>query len=224
MNKELFDTQWKLLANNKKLNSTHFIQRAIIKAMNAKNKTNMPLEDLVVILLQKHFTPTTNTVKLANGANKYQAIENFIRYFKWNKSKILDLPIEKILDQDEFKLYETLATTIKVAKLHRRYVYYFTAQEGLTPEQQGVQSGHVLFALGAALGKANHNFDPNSVYFQWIGVKDQAELLSIIGKHKKLNYVTFKEPDLGNVLTSIAFYPILWNERDEFMEYNLLTH
>ena len=82
-----------------------------------------------------------------------------------------------------------------------------------------VQSAHVTFVMGAKIDK---KINPSNVYFQWIGVDTEKELYSIIGKHLGVRKEVFFEPDIGNKLTSVAFQPILWNKRQDFLEYPLM--
>ena len=103
---------------------------------------------------------------------------------------------------------------------NRKYVYYFTRQD-ITPVQQAIQAGHALFGLGTIVDK---KIDPDQTYFQWIGVKDGDELLEVIKIHNEdLACFYFQEPDLGNIITAVAFEPVLWNKRDKFMKYSLLN-
>lgn len=219
-----FNTIWKTLAAEKKLYNIHFIQRAILKAMNSKS--NFPKEDIIVALLQKHFTPITNKNKLANGSEAFSAIKNAMYYLKWTKH-ILGVKEEDFFDtEEEAKEYKRLLSSINMSKIGRKYVYYFTSQEGLTAEQQGVQAGHVLFSLGHSLAKKNVKVNPNETYFQWIGIKTDKELVAIkrdLMKEGKAVH-SFYEPDLQNKLTSIALEPILWNKRGKLVEYPLLSH
>jgi|SRR5665213_155809 len=222
MNKEFFNTQWKILANNETLTSQNFIDRAIFIAMASKNKNNAPREDIILALLQKYFSPITNRNKLNNGQTSYAHINYARRSIQYTKPTwILGLPYDKLLSEEEYKEFCSYIKNLSLEKMDRKYIYYFTTQEGLTPEQQGVQAGHVLFKLGTKLGK---KVDPDHTYFQWIGVKDDTELVGIINKHRLYPLETFRESDLGNRLTSVAFYPILWNKREDFLDYPLLTH
>lgn len=224
-----FEIYWKELAKNKKLTAKHFIQRAILIALRAKG--NAPKEDIVHCLLQKYFSPITNNNKLENGRKPYDVISHELANINfgiiYNKDTILNEPIGNIIDTvEEYEKYKELINSINLDKLGRKYVYYFTVQNGLTPEQQGVQSGHALFVLADKLNKEKIKFDAKSTFFQWIGVSTENDLFKIINKHRKHKYCSFREPDMKNMLTSVAFYPILWNEREEFVEmnYKLLTH
>lgn len=219
MKYEIFETAFKDRANKKILTSVDFVIRAALKALKAKS--NMPKDDIFVALLQKHFSPKGNS-KL-----KWQALEQAAKHvtfwyqnidhvtkFKYNFREIFE-------NDEEFKEFHRLIKNIKYYKLGRKYVYYFTAQD-MTPEQQGVQAGHALFKLGTKLGK---DVNPDSIYFQWVGVKDSQELEEVYRKHyRKYASVVFYEPDLGNRLTAVAYHPILWNKREDFLDYPLLTH
>ena len=224
MNLELIHKQWKIIASQGRLTARHYFQRAILIALAAKNTKNVPREDIALALLQKYFTPVTNANELANGRESYDTIKNIQRALKWS-AKNMDLigaSWSDLLTDEEWSIYFDMVKNIKFDRLGRKYLYYFTVQD-ISPEQQGVQAGHVLFKLGMILGN-NKTIDPDHTYFQWIGVKDDSELVEVISNHQNLDYAIFQESDLGNRITSVAFVPVLWNERDEFVEYELLTH
>lgn len=217
-----FKAIWKTLADKKQLTSMHFVQRAILIAMAAKS--NASKEDIVHSLLQKYFSPVTNKNKLANGSVKYSGVRNLQYYLKYGTT-VLNLPLDEVFEtKEEIAEYKRLCAAINHNKLGRQYIYYFTTQEGLTAEQQGVQAGHVLFSLAYKLANENIVINPNETYFQWIGVKTDRELREIQKKYAHLGVQSFYEPDLNNKLTSIALKPILWNKRGDLMEYPLLTH
>lgn len=217
-----FTKIWKTLAASRKLTATNFVELAILKAV--KSKRNVSKEDIVHALLQKYFEPITQEIKLSNGRREYDTVTRILTKLKYSKT-ILGVAFTEIFESaEEEKLFFDLASAIRTEKLGRQYVYYFTMQEGLTPEQQGVQAGHALFCLGTKIAKDRQSkIVPERVYFQWVGVKNEDELMSITKKHKH-NHVAFRESDLDNKVTSIAFYPVLWNKRDEFKDYSLLTH
>lgn len=218
-----FRTIWKALAANKQIEAHHYIQRAALIATSTKR--NVPKEDIFLILLDKYFTPLTNKNKLANGCVKYDSI----RKAKW----FITLPKRPILQENSYDFFDTeeekrvyydLLNNINVEKIDRKYIYYFTIQDILTPEQQGVQAAHALFALGARLGKTGKVANAHETYFQWIGVRDSGTLYSIAKKYEHLDPEKFYEPDVGHKMTSIALPPIEWYKRGDLTEYALLTH
>lgn len=219
-----FKAIWKQLAADKNITAQDFIQRAILTAVNSRS--NVPKEEILHALIQKYFTPITNNTKLLNGMTKYQAILAALQQLKYHKMILNKKDLTEIFDTaDEERLYDELLKKIDTKRLHRHYVYYFTIQDGLTPEQQGVQAGHALMALGHRLGTQKKNVNPNEIYFQWIGVPNTSDLIKIRQKHSKdLGSVIFQEPDHGNIVTALAFEPVLWNKRRNFMDYKLLTH
>ena len=212
---------WKQLAKDKKLDATCYVQRALLIATNSKR--NVPKEDIVHILLDKYFTPITNETKLANGQTKWDAIRlAALIISQMTKDKIIfGLPADEIFDSDEEKkTFMQLLKSINYYKIDRKYIYYFTAQD-MSPEQQGVQAGHALFALGSRLGK---KINPHEIYFQWIGAKDSSNLSWYLNKYKDKNPVKFYEPDQANRLTSFALPPIEWYKRGDLTEHPLLVH
>lgn len=215
-----FRTIWKTLAANKALSSHFFMQRAILIAIDSKR--NMPKEDIVDILLHKYYTPITNKNKLSNGCSKFSSVRRD-QFTSMNYHvPILNMKPEEFFDNEaDKKLYYELVKNINVDRIDRKYVYYFTVQDILTPEQQGVQAAHALFALGARLGDYA---DPYDTYFQWIGARDSGHLYSIAEKYKHLDPVKFYEPDVGHKMTSVALPPIPWYKRGDLVDYPLLTH
>lgn len=212
---------WKQLAKENKLEPLHYMQRAVLIAV--ESKLNTPKEDIVLILLNKYFTPVTNANKLKNGATKYgqSIVKNYV-YLTSEKVDILDIKPKEFFDNEaDMELYYQLANNINMNKIDRKYVYYFTIQDILTPEQQGVQAGHALYALGSKLGPKAY---PKETYFQWVGTKDSTELNTIAEKYKHLGPVMFHEPDVGHKLTSVAIPPVMWYRRGDLTDYQLLTH
>lgn len=207
---------WKQLAKDNKLKSHHYIQRAILIAM--QSTRNMSKEEIVTILLDKYFTPISNKNKLANGCTKYQAISSAYYELVYGHY-ILDQKLEDFFENEaEQKQYFELAKTLRIDKIDRKYVYYFTAQD-MSPEHQAVQAAHAAFALGSRLGKT---VNPHDTYFQWIGVKDKSNLSWLLEKYKHMNPEKFFEPDQGHSLTSFALPPIPWYARGDLVDLPLL--
>lgn len=104
----------------------------------------------------------------------------------------------------------------------KQYVYTFTRQD-IFKEYQLVQTGHVLFKLGAKLGlKKAH---PDDMYFTCIGVRNLDGLNAVMKILDKFNikYESFLEPDLnGGEITAIALHPIDEDKRDILLAFNLL--
>ncbi len=118
-----------------------------------------------------------------------------------------------------------MTTTLEVP----HYVYIFTRQD-ISPEQQLVQSAHATFKMGMWLMAKNNGcigrieIKPDETYFTVVGVRDLPALWavsSILNKFGR-DHVTFKEPDIGDELTSIATYPISADQRSELLAFNLL--
>lgn len=224
MNTELFYKTWKELADKGQLSSRHFYQRAIFKALNATNKANVPVEDIAIALLQKYFTPVTNKTKLANGRTPYDVVtwnKGAYSFARTEQPRILGLDAEKFFETpEEAKAFLDLAKKLDLSKIGRKYLYYVTVQENLTPEQQAVQGAHVVFKLGRNLEIRDN---PDNIFFQWIGVPGDRELQQFARKH--VPDVTFTETGYegGTRLTALAYKPILWNKRREFEDYELLS-
>lgn len=212
-----FRTIWKQLAKDKKLESYHFVQRAVLIGL--QSNRNMPKEEIVTILLDKYFSPITNKNKLANGCTKYQSIEIASYLIASKNSLILGQKPEDIFDtEEEHKQYLALARPLQIDKIDRKYLYYFTAQD-MTPEQQAVQAAHAILAMGVRLGKS---INPHETYFQWIGTRDKSTLSWYVEKYKHMNPEKFFEPDQGNSLTSFALPPIPWYSCGDLIDLPLL--
>ena len=221
--KDFKKTVWKDLAKSKSIKNIHFVQRAILVAVRARS--NSSKEEIAYALLQKYFTPITNTNKLNNGCTKFGNLKFLLVEACYEKTILGVDPTEIFDDVEEEKEYHALLKGIDTYKLKRRkYVYYFTIQDQLDTVHQGVQAAHAMFALGYELAKLGIDVNPYDTYFQWIGVKNQVELLNIINKHQNTKHVKFIEPDIGNVLTSAAFFPVYADKRRQFLDYQLLTH
>jgi len=88
----------------------------------------------------------------------------------------------------------------------KRYAYFFTRQD-IFKEYQLVQTAHVAYKLGSALGK---DADADNTYFTCVGVSG-------------IKYEHFVEPDLnGGEMTAIAVHPIDEDKRDILLAFNLL--
>jgi hypothetical protein len=233
-NMKEFKTIWKDLSKNKKIESVHFVDRAILIAMNSKS--NMPREDIVHILLDKYFSPITNKTKLINGSYRYHSLAIDTGYFnkkcsnqkigtvwrQWLKidANILGIPYLEFFDnEEEIEHYVKLFNSIILDKINRKYVYYFTRQD-IEPVHQSVQAAHVVFKLGSHLGE---NVNPDETFFQWVGVPDRGELQRILHNYKDLGAIGFYEPDMQNTLTSVAIPPLLWYKRGELVNHKLLS-
>lgn len=93
---------------------------------------------------------------------------------------------------------------------------FVLTRKDLSPEQRNVQSGHALaeFLL-------NHKTSWKNGTLIYLGVKDEKHLMRwmyILDK-KNIRYSIFKEPDIGNEITSLATD---YNETEIFKNLNLL--
>lgn len=239
MNKELYITTWKKLANEKKLHRIDFYYRAIFLACNSKSNQKF---EVAHILLEKYFSPIKNKNKIeSNGNDPFFAININDNYLfmrqqtvrgKYSDATLLGEPISNFMTEEEFQEFKELSLKIDRTLLHRKYVHYFTAKSvgffkpmtTLTFEQMAVQSAHVTMKLGYEMGKAGIKCDPDNTYFKWYSVDLNTKFSNIIRELEKKNYkvVKFYESDLRNHLTAIAFYPVPWYKKADFEEFELM--
>ena len=103
----------------------------------------------------------------------------------------------------------------------KRYLYTFTRQD-IFREYQLVQTAHVAYKLGSALGK---DADADNTYFTCVGVRNVDALIAVekILSEFGYKYDTFCEPDLNDgELTAIAVHPVDEDKRDVLLAFNLL--
>ena len=107
----------------------------------------------------------------------------------------------------------------------KTYVYLFTRQD-ISPEQQIVQTSHAAYKLGECIGSDDYNYaSADETHFTVVGVRNKDALYAVIDILDTFGfaYEVFTEPDLnGGEKTSIATYPILENDRDVLLAFNLL--
>lgn len=207
---------WKKLANSKQITATNVIEYAILRSLKHEN----PIE-AAKHLLHKAFTPISSTNKLANGCKPYQALFPWVNNARiyGQKQRVLGVPAEEFLTADDVNHYNAIYNQINPDKLIRNYSYFFTRQD-ISPEYQLVQTAHAALELGNKL-------QPDQVkdlYFACCGAKDLAELKEIESTLINLNldYIAFREPDIGNEMTAIAVFPIAENKRGILRKFPLL--
>lgn len=99
------------------------------------------------------------------------------------------------------------------------YIYIFIRKD-LSNSQKIVQACHSVVDL------AKNNLFDNHPYIIILGVKDELSLLREsyrISELTKIKPYSFREPDLNNQLTSVAFLTKNDEERAFFKKYNLLN-
>lgn len=192
---------WKDLADRKAITCSDVIQHIILRAMYSKSDTEAVLRHL----LHKAFRPRQF------DTNPYRAITETPVYPSWG-----------VLETDEEKAeFNRLAQSLRSpAKLLKHYSYFFTRQD-ISPEYQLVQTAHAALELGNMLKPEQ----VKGLYFTCCGVANLEELHMIqdyLDNHGH-EYVVFREPDIGNEITSIAVAPIAENRRGALRNFPLLT-
>ena len=105
----------------------------------------------------------------------------------------------------------------------KQYVYIFTRQD-ISPEQQLVQSAHVALKLGYGLATRGFCLNPDETYFTVVGVRNLDALFAAedIISHTGIDFFEFREPDIGNEVTSIATFPISESKRGLLLAFSWL--
>jgi hypothetical protein len=226
--KEMQDanTLWAKLASEKNITVYNVVERALIKAIRAKNTNKVGTEEIALALLQKAFTPITNQNKLANGRWEFDTLREALWYVGNScKYTLLGHPGVEVLEENELKAFQSLASSLLkmtrqefIEALTKEYVFTFVRQD-LSNEQQMVQAGHSLFKLGCSLPR--HKGD--KTYFVIVGVPNLnalKEAADHIGKH--VEFENFIEPDIGDEMTAISTYPIPAAKKHVFSQYEKL--
>ena len=213
--KQDFVTLWK---SNKEHSAAAHAQLCILKAISAKGEDKLAIAKH---LIRKAFTPVSKATKLSNGRTPFDTAQEQFRAYRWGgqHKTILGLPIEDILTEKESETYHSIAKALSDGGLVRRYSYFFTRQD-IFAEYQLVQTAHAALGLGAKLSEEQ----VKDLHFTCCGVQDAEELEAVerVLQSMKLEYVVFREPDIGNQKTAIGVYPIEEHRRGLLRNYNLL--
>ena len=101
------------------------------------------------------------------------------------------------------------------------YTYVFV-RTNMLPVQIAVQACHACHEVGMGM-KGNDVITPHLLLF---GVKEEKDLRKLMYKleRKKVDFIQFYEPDMGNSLTAFATFPIRQDstKRMIFKNYKLL--
>lgn len=212
--KKDINTLWKTLAANKQNSSVNHIQYCILRAMEAKGEDKLAITKH---LMRKAFSPITNINKLSNGSTPFQSIAD--NRYVMNTKTILSVPQEELMSDEEIVIYRELLSQVTPQALVRRYSYFFTRQD-IFEEYQLVQTAHAALELGSKLPPAQ----VKDLHFTCCGVDNLEQLENVervlISMH--LPYVVFREPDIGNQMTSIGVYPVAEHRRGILRNYKLL--
>lgn len=218
MNKELIETTWKAAADQGRNTAAAHAQLCIFRAIAAKDEDKLAVAKH---LLRKAFTPVTKTTKLANGRTPFDTVQEQFRGYRWGGTHktFLGVPLTDILNEEEEEQYHEIAKALSGGGVVRRYSYFFTRQD-IFDEYQLVQTAHAALELGAKLTPEQ----VKDLHFTCCGVADLHDLEAVerVLQTMKLDYVVFREPDIGNQKTSIGVYPVEEHKRGILRGYNLL--
>jgi hypothetical protein len=202
---------WKDLANRKAITRRDVIQHCILRAMYSKGDTEAVLKHL----LHKAFRPKNY------DSNPFRAITQTDARVSTRHRNILGVDFDEIFESDEAEEFNSWAATLwNSNKLIRHYSYFFTRQD-ISPEYQLVQTAHAALELGNTLKPEQ----VKNLHFTCCGVANLGELYMIQDylDNQGYHYVAFREPDIGNEITSIAVEPIAENKRGVLRNYPLLS-
>jgi hypothetical protein len=187
---------------------------------------NSKSEDKIAVarhLLRKAFTPVSRTIKLANGRKPFDTLSNYICWYGFlhDNGTLIGVASIDLLDKEEIEQYRNIVKALDEgrAQFVRRYSYFFTRQD-IFDEYQLVQTAHVALELGNKLSEEQ----VKDLYFVCCGVADLQELESVerVIQAMKVEYIVFREPDIGNQKTAIGVYPIEEHRRGFLKNYNIL--
>lgn len=223
MNKELIKATWKKLADEKKIRREDKINYCLLKALASKAETMDEKRDIAIHLLRKAFPPVSNSNKLRGGRSPFDCLFNSIyggMNIRWKE--IFGLKPEEILESHDIEMLTLLKQTIRQDHLIRNYAYFFTRQD-IFAEYQLVQTAHAALELGSKIRETSPE-QVKGLHFTCCGVDDLHELENVenVLKSMRVNYVVFKEPDIGNQKTAIGVYPLQEHKRGLLREHKLL--
>jgi len=215
-----FKSVWKQLASKNNVSNAETFQYCILRAMAAKHPDK---EMLAAYFVLRAYTPIKNNNKLDNGAQPYQGLTNA----RYGTTKRSESPLIACLEtKEEEELFWKLADhkfgLVAEERLSKKLYSFVFVRSDLSPEQKLVQSNHVNGALGWALAKAASEkpdeFPMAEALFQELHLvvcESKFPLEDIkqdITQHG-FPVVVFREPDLGDIITAIASYPIAGNKK-----------
>lgn len=217
-----FKTVWKTLAKNKAIKPHHVIQYCLLKALRAKSNQKI---EIAITLLQRAFTPVTNVNKRTFQRRRDYDVIGWYLWKAWYKQGVLDQPWEEMLTPEEVKVFADIYNqlhpkTYKEKYEINQYSYIFVRQD-MKPEYQLVQASHVACMLGVSLPV---HISPKNLYFVVIGVPDLAKLeeIRLFLQRHSMDIVDFREPDIGDEVSSLATLPIPSHRRRHMSRFELL--
>jgi hypothetical protein len=195
-------------------------QYCVLRAIAAKGEDKLAIAKHFI---RKAFAPVVRVSKLANGRTPFDTAAAQFRGYNWNATAhktVLGVPIDELLDEKEQELYHAIAKSLCNERgLVRRYSYFFTRQD-IFEEYQLVQTAHAALELGSKLTPEQ----VKDLHFTCCGVANVAELEEVerVIQSMGLDYVVFREPDIGNEKTAIGVYPVEEHKRGLLRNYKLL--
>lgn len=215
---ENWKNYWKLITNEKKNTSLDMFHFCMLKALKAKSNQK---KEIAETLLRKAFPPIVSDTKLANGRYVYDTLAELISRARWTKT-IFGFDRSVIMDDEGLAEYRNLLEQLKIHDIKENepeYLFLFVRQD-ITPEYQAVQAAHAAYKAGCVYGT-----NPDETYFVLIGLADEVELNQVekLLTTKYCEYVLFREPDIGNVITAMATKPIKAHRKNFLRKYEKLV-
>jgi hypothetical protein len=212
-NKEKTLQAWKQITAEKKNTASLHLMMLFIKTVRAKSNDKAAV---MQGLINKTFTPITNTNRLQNGAQADGSLRGALVIIRWrlkNMARIRDPQLYRSADTENFlKLWDTLTdeeqraimelsmNSFKLEK-EKNYCVFFT-REDLSPAQQVVQTAHTALCMGT-----RYKGNPYTQHMLMFGVPNLAALTARYNELQKLfgkDIYAFIEPDIGNEMTSFG--------------------
>ena len=213
------------LARNKQNTAAHTVILCAYKAINAKN--DQPKVEIFTALLDRAFTPITNTKKLNNGRKPYDTLMTLLSgarlYYNGNSCPaLLQVLKECNATAEEITQYQTFFKQVfemlcRTNEMPRKYYTYVFVDTNLTNAQRAVQASHASIELGHALAKENTNID--HLHLVMCGITPE---LSTTLDSNQIRSISFREPDLGNRITAIATWPIESSQKKIMKNFKLI--
>ena len=195
--------EFKSKANKHELTAKDMAELAIHKAIKAKNNDKLAVAKN---LLYSSFTAISNKNKLLNGAKPLEKLTEALIQLKVYVSYADH--VKETWGDEYRKSFLDLLKQVQDSELEDiTYAYMFVKQD-MSREQQMVQCGHVSMVLGQKVPSTK--YDAHQLHFIVFGVPDEVSLHRKMAflTYKKVKYVQFVEPDMGNAITAIACLPM----------------
>lgn len=228
---------FKSISTNKQATAADHVEYFILKAMTAKTNNNRA--QIASDMIFDAFNPVTNENKLTNGMHPYLGLQKALLEASVYQTSLSNIkpqqfstrPLLECIENDmELKLYQNIWNEIYDSYIKERepldkdYVFFFV-DKTLPLNYQAVQAAHAALVLGTK--ERMKSFDVTKLNFVVCHATKDDLLTHIpfIVTHdlENVDYVEFREPDLGNRVTCVATTPIPYSHKGVFSHYDLMN-